>query len=202
MGSGQYVQIRKGDNYTKLAKEFNIDKWLLEEANNKKSLRVGEWFFVPLERGLLGAKKVNRSPAHSASTAQYMASGRYAWPVPSSSRISSGFGRRWGRHHDGIDIPARTGAHIVSVDSGVIVYSGKELGGYGNITVIAHKNGIFSVYAHAEKNYTRKGQKVHKGQVIALVGSTGKSTGPHLHFEIRRNSKALNPKSFVSYKSK
>ncbi len=198
MGSGQYVQIRKGDNYTKLAKEFNVDKWLLEEANNKKALRVGEWFFVPLERGLMGAKSF-RMPA---STAQYMASGRYIWPVPSSSRISSGFGKRWGKHHDGIDIPARNGAHIVSIDAGVVVYSGKELGGYGNITVVAHKNGLFSVYAHASKNYTSKGQKVHKGQVIALVGSTGRSTGPHLHFEIRRNSRALNPNSFVSYKSK
>ncbi len=198
LGSGQYVQIRKGDSYTKLAKEFKVDKWVLEEANNKKSLKVGDWFFVPLERGLIGAKNM-RMPA---STVQYMASGRYIWPVPSSSRISSGFGRRWGRHHDGIDIPARNGAHIVSIDSGVVVYSGKEMGGYGNITVVAHKNGIFSVYAHASKNYTAKGQKVHKGQVIALVGSTGRSTGPHLHFEIRRNSKALNPKNFVSYKSK
>ena len=201
MGSGQYVQIRKGDNYTKLAKEFKIDKWLLEEANNKKALKVGEWFFIPLERGLMGAKSM-RMPASSSNTVQYMASGRYSWPVPSSARISSGFGSRWGKHHDGIDIPARTGAHIVSVDSGVVVYSGKELGGYGNITVVAHKNGLFSVYAHASKNYTNKGQKVHKGQVIALVGSTGRSTGPHLHFEMRRNSKALNPSNFVSYKSK
>ena len=198
LGSGQYVQIRKGDTYKKLAKEFKIEAWSLKEANKSKKLLIGEWFFVPLERGIMGAKSY-RMPA---STAQYMASGRYAWPVPGSSRISSNFGSRWGRHHDGIDIPARTGSHIVSVDNGVVVYSGKRLGAYGNITVIAHKNGLFSVYAHANKNYTVKGQKVHKGQVIATVGSTGRSTGPHLHFEIRRNSKALNPKNFVSYKSR
>ncbi len=198
MGSGQYVQIRKGDTYKKLAKEFKTEEWTLKEANKSKQLRVGEWFFVPLQRGILGAKKY-RMPA---STAQYMASGRYMWPVPSSSRVSSNFGSRWGRHHDGIDIPARTGSHIVAVDNGVVVYSGRNLGAYGNITVIAHKNGLFSVYAHADKNFTRKDQKVHKGQVIATVGSTGRSTGPHLHFEIRRNSKALNPKKFVSYKAK
>jgi murein DD-endopeptidase MepM/ murein hydrolase activator NlpD len=198
MGSGQYVQIRKGDTYKKLAKEFKTEEWTLKEANKSKPLRIGEWFFVPLNRGIMGAKSY-RIPAN---TAQYMASGRFLWPVPSSSRISSGFGRRWGRHHDGIDIPARTGAHIVSVDDGVVVYSGRKLGAYGNITVIAHNNGLFSVYAHADKNYTRKGQKVHRGQVIATIGSTGRSTGPHLHFEIRKDSKALNPKKFVSFRKK
>jgi len=198
VGSGQYVQIRKGDTYKRLAKEFRVEEWSLKEANKSKSLKTGDWFFVPQNRGIMGASRY-RMPA---STAQYMASGRYIWPVPSSSRISSGFGKRWGRHHDGIDIPARSGSHIVSVDDGVVVYSGRELGAYGNITVIAHKNGIFSVYAHAKKNYTNKGQKVHRGQVIALVGTTGRSTGPHLHFEVRRNSKALNPKNFVSYKKR
>jgi murein DD-endopeptidase MepM/ murein hydrolase activator NlpD len=114
--------------------------------------------------------------------------------VPSHKSISSNFGARWGRHHDGIDIPARKGTHIVSVSDGVVVYAGSGLGGYGNLTVISHRNGLFSVYAHSDKLYTTKGQKVHKGQVIATVGSTGRSTGNHLHFEIRKNSNPVDPK--------
>ena len=95
-----------------------------------------------------------------------------------------------------MDIAARRGAKIVATDSGVVVYADNELGGYGNIIVLAHKDGFFSVYAHNDKNYVSKGQKIHKGQVIGSVGSTGRSTGNHLHFEIRRDSVAYDPRDF------
>lgn len=103
-----------------------------------------------------------------------------------------------GKKHDGIDIPARSGSHILAVNDGVVVYSGNGFGGYGNVLILSHRYGFFSLYAHNKVNYAKKGETVHKGQVIAQVGSTGKSTGPHLHFEIRRDGRALNPKFIIT----
>ena len=192
--SGQYIQLSSDDSLDKLSKEFNVSSFSLKEANRGKSFLPGEWVFIPLKRGLVHA--VKRAPASTASV--FVGEYDFLWPVPSSKRVSSNYGRRWGRNHEGIDIPARKGTHIVAANDGVVVYSGNEMGGYGNITVIAHEGGYFSVYAHANRNFTRKGQQVFRGQVIAAVGSTGRSTGDHLHFEIRRESKSLNPKSLLS----
>jgi murein DD-endopeptidase MepM/ murein hydrolase activator NlpD len=112
--------------------------------------------------------------------------------------MSSSFGQRWGKTHQGIDIPGRIGSHIVAAAEGVVVYSGDEIGGYGNITVIAHKNGFFTVYAHAKENFTRQGQRVYRGQVIAQIGMTGRTYGPHLHFEVRKNGEAIDPTNYLA----
>lgn len=191
--SGHYVQVGKNTNYRNLATTYKVPEWKLREVNQNKNLATGDWVFIPQNWGVLG-NLVNEQEAE-----QLFARGEFAWPVPASKRISSEFGKRWGRPHEGIDIPAHRGANIVAARDGVVVYSGNQLGGYGNITVISHADGVFTVYAHAQKNYTKKGQRVHRGQVIATVGTSGRSTGPHLHFEIRHNSKALNPKQFLVF---
>ena len=90
--------------------------------------------------------------------------------------------------------------NTIAIDDGIVMYSGQEIGGYGNLIVLAHRKGYFSIYAHALKNFVSKGQRVHRGQVVALVGMTGRSTGPHLHFEVRRNSESYDPEEFVSAK--
>ena len=203
MHSGQYVKWTQGDSWEALAKKYETPLWALKSANEQKlggrSPASGEWVFVPQRRGFMG-QNFNYGALSENETETMMTSGDFAWPVPASKRVSSPFGNRWGRHHDGIDIAARSGTSIVAASDGVVVYSGNQLGGYGNITVVAHKDGFFTVYAHASKNYTRKGERVHRGQVIAKVGQTGKSTGPHLHFEIRHDSKAINPRSFYAIK--
>ena len=184
--SGRYITLT--NNYTpkEIASLFNVSEWKLIEMNKNVSFVKGQRIFLPYSHGVLG-RDINSRSIASIDYKKLASNERFLWPVPSSKRISSHFGHRWGRRHEGMDIPARRGAKIIAVDSGVVVYSGKELGGYGNITVISHKDGFFSVYAHANKNYTRKGQKVQRGQVIATVGSTGRSTGNHLHFEIQRH---------------
>src|SRR5690606_9771758 len=139
------------------------------------------------------ARSIASAQFDSNVTEAHLNSGEFAWPVPSSKRISSGYGKRWGRHHEGIDIPGRVGTSIVAAADGKVIYSGSGLGGYGNITVILHDNGYHTVYAHAKRNLTVAGQRVYKGQVIAQLGKSGRSTGPHLHFEIRKNSRPLNP---------
>lgn len=194
--SGQYIQWSQDDNLEKVAREFQTSSDAIERVNSKKNFSPGDWVFIPTTDGIMGPR-LARSPASLFGTQAHIDSGDFIWPVPSSSRISSGFGRRWGRKHEGIDIPARIGAHILAAKDGTVVHAG-GMGGYGKIIVISHGNGLFSVYAHNNKNFVGRGDKVHQGQVIGQVGNSGRSTGPHLHFEIRHDSQALDPKRIVA----
>lgn len=123
-------------------------------------------------------------------------SGRFIRPV--SGRISSGFGMR--RHpvlgrtrmHNGLDFAAPTGTPIRAAAAGTVVQA-VYMRGYGNTVVIDHGGGVATLYAHCSRLYVRTGQRVRQGQTIAAVGSTGLSTGPHLHFEIRINGRPVNP---------
>lgn len=133
-------------------------------------------------------------------------SGKYAgtmvWPTPGHNRVSSNFGYRihpilhTRRMHNGIDISAPSGARIVAAGRGSVVYAGWR-GGYGNCTMIDHGNGVVTVYAHQSRIAVRVGQSVTAGQTIGYVGSTGLSTGPHLHFEVRVNGSPTNPLNYL-----
>ncbi|MGL4656392.1 MAG: peptidoglycan DD-metalloendopeptidase family protein [Sarcina sp.] len=110
--------------------------------------------------------------------------------------ITSSFGRRWGNeHHSGIDLNGRTGEPIRASFEGVVKYAG-WLGGYGNAVILDHGSGVETLYAHASRLTCSTGQRVSKGDKIAEVGSTGRSTGPHIHFELRSNGKAINPMKY------
>ena len=129
--------------------------------------------------------------------------GAYLWPCASHT-ISSGYGYRWGSMHRGIDISAPAGTSIYASRSGVVVvsmmgYSGSGFGGYGNVVMIQHDDGTYTMYAHCSARYVSVGESVQQGQVIAAVGSTGNSTGNHLHFEIRMgvsSSTTVNPLNY------
>ena len=95
-------------------------------------------------------------------------------------------------HHHGIDLAAPKSAAIRSISDGVVIYADPH-GGYGNFVAVKHSNGITSHYGHCQTINVSVGQRLRAGQIVATVGSTGHSTGPHLHFEIRRNGKSLNP---------
>lgn len=194
--NGRYIKLTQSYSAKQLSEIFSIPQWQIEEFNKNARFVKGESIFLPYKRGILYNKIEGRSIS-SINYQQLRSSSRFLWPVPSSKKISSGYGHRWGRPHEGIDIAARKGTYIVSADAGVVVYSGRK-SGYGNITVLSHQGGFFTVYAHASKNYTRKGQKVSRGEVIAAVGNTGKSSGDHLHFEIRYDSKAFDPLKFFT----
>ncbi len=125
-----------------------------------------------------------------------------SWPVPGYNRVSSPYGYRTHpifnttKMHTGIDIPAPTGTPIVSIDNGKVIFSGVQRG-YGNTVMIQHDDGKVSLYAHNSVNNVSVGQRVVKGQIIAKIGSTGYSTGPHIHFEIRVNGKHVNPMPYI-----
>ncbi|MEX0799475.1 MAG: M23 family metallopeptidase [Bacteriovoracaceae bacterium] len=153
----------------------------------------GEWVFQPSEVGFM---RLIQNPGRDNSAFDYRDSARFIWPVPSAKRISSFYGMRSGKHHDGIDIPARSGSHILAADRGKVVFSGR-MRGYGRVIVIKHQGGYHTVYAHNRKNFASKGQRVSQGEVIAQVGSSGRSSGPHVHFEIRKNNKVRDPANYI-----
>lgn len=123
----------------------------------------------------------------------------FMWPVPYTQNITSPFGPRWGTMHRGIDIAAAgvNGTNIVASEGGTVERVSCGSTGYGNHIIIKHDSTYSTLYAHCQSVRVKEGQKVKKGEAIATVGSTGDSTGPHLHFEVRVNGVQQNPKDFV-----
>ena len=116
------------------------------------------------------------------------------WTWPTKGVFTSGYGWRWGRMHKGIDVANNVGTPIVASREGRVIFAGWSSGGYGYLVEILHPDGSRSLYAHNSSLEVRKGQSVRQGQMISRMGSTGRSTGPHLHFEIRPAGKgAINP---------
>ncbi len=116
--------------------------------------------------------------------------------TPLFGTITSRFGRRSGGLHTGTDFAASTGSTITAADDGVVIHSG-WLGGYGKLVKIDHRNGYVTYYAHCSSLSVEEGQEVSKGQQVAKVGSTGNSTGPHLHFEVRKDGEPVDPMSYL-----
>lgn len=128
-------------------------------------------------------------------------SGSMAWPVPASYQISSYYGTRMHpilhklRFHSGIDIPASKGSSVLSAASGTVIMAG-WYGDYGNCIIIDHGGKVATLYGHLSRILISEGDQVKKGEVIGRVGSTGLSTGPHLHFEVRVNGGTVNPMNY------
>ena len=118
----------------------------------------------------------------------------FSWPA--AGEITSSFGPRGKSHHDGIDIAAPEGVPVRSAAPGYVIFSG-VLRGYGNVIVIEHPYGLNTVYAHNKKNLVRTGTRVPRGSVIALLGQTGRASGPNLHFEVRRGKVARDPMRYL-----
>lgn len=120
----------------------------------------------------------------------------YGWPA--KGVLTSGYGWRWGRMHKGIDIAGPIGTPIVAAAAGVVTYAQWNSGGYGNLVEIEHPDGSLTLYAHNNRILVNEGQKVDRGQQVAEMGSTGYSTGPHLHFEIHPPGQgAVNPMAYL-----
>ena len=224
--SSKYIlyPVKQGDNLYRIGKRFRVTSNELQRVNkirNPKSLFAGQVIKIPyrgqslaktqhdigIGGGKLSTKRASSSKASyqtvKLSSAQRYV-GRLKLPVPRShARLTSKFGRRWFSFHEGVDFAAASGTSIYAAHGGRIVYSGNGLRGYGNL-VILKSEGLLTVYGHNRSNLVRVGQFVKQGQRIALVGSTGKSTGPHLHFETRVKDKsgryrAVDPLVFFKY---
>ena len=193
---GVYHLIREGDTLAKIAKEYEVEVADITDCpfNSVQSdagLRVGEYLIVP------GGRKpyvpVVFRPTY---TGPFPAdaprgSGQFIWPT--QGRLTDLFGWTGTRWHTGIDIANSKGTHVFAADRGYVRQAGWTKMGYGVLIIIDHGNGYWTYYGHLSAVWVRAGQYVEKGQWIGNIGSTGRSTGPHLHFEVRRNREPVNP---------
>jgi murein DD-endopeptidase MepM/ murein hydrolase activator NlpD len=175
------------------------------EANqirDERSLEIGERLWIPGARRRPPTVALLPPPAgggdvreRARNDAIQSANLYFAWPL--RGRLTGRFEVRKGRRHEGIDLAAKPGTLIRAAESGRVIYSGKGLGAYGKVVIVRHSDLYATVYAHNRKNRVRKGDFVDKGEVIAEVGQTGNATGPHLHFEIRRDEYPVDPLDYL-----
>lgn len=194
---GIFYSIKKGDTFEGLSKRFEVDVKTIKEDNE-------------IDRLLVGAKIFLREPKVS----RYLSSfkqeyvkktnlGTFSNPLMAMS-LTSSFGSR--KHpvlkkvlnHAGVDLKAKTGTKVVSAREGVVSFAGRA-SGYGKLIIIKHSDGYETRYAHLSQIDVKKGQKISQNQHIALSGATGRVSGPHLHFEIRKNGKIENPLTYLKF---
>lgn len=198
--------LRPGENLYRLSLYYGVPTRSIQRANSVRDvtdLPVGRALFIPGARraqpahSLAPPSLAPRPPPGSDGSGSALGPSElsFAWPV--RGRVSSGFGWRRGGRHEGIDIPARRGTPIYAAEAGRVVHSGGGLGDYGRVVIVKHVGSYQTVYAHNQRNLVRKGEFVERGQVIAEVGSTGNASGPHLHFEIRRERRAQDPLAYL-----
>lgn len=178
------------------------NKVTIKGANGKKEItaKLVKENGVAVKRLVLSEKVVSKPKDQTVAQGTKKApataaTGKLGKPYSRGS-YSSGFGRRWGRMHEGVDWSMPVGSPVYAADGGVVESSGRN-GDYGYCVVINHGNGIKTLYAHNSKLLVKAGQRVYKGQKIASSGNTGRSTGPHLHFEVRKNGVAVNPLKYL-----
>lgn len=182
---GVYHTVEEGQTLYDIAVAYNVPVETLKLANSitdEKKLAIGTRLWIP------GAKELVAVSSDSKRKAKH---GSLSWPVDGGI-ITSRFGPRNGRNHDGIDIGAKEGTPILAAADGKVVFNG-WMHGYGRMLIVKHANHLTTVYAHNSKNKVRKNSRVKRGQIIGEIGQTGRSTGPHLHFEVRNDTHPKNP---------
>ena len=184
-------------------KQNQLSAKMKEKENLAKALEKDiEKYKQVYEEARRQEEALKGSLNYSSSSSQYLGSGQFCWPAPSYTRISSPYGYRnhpiykTQKFHSGVDLAAPGGSNILAAENGKVISAGWN-GGYGNCLVVDHGGGVSTLYAHASRLCVSKGEYVTKGQVIAKVGTTGNSTGNHLHFEVLINGKTTNPMSYI-----
>jgi murein DD-endopeptidase MepM/ murein hydrolase activator NlpD len=193
--------VRRGDTLYAISRRHGVDVASLARVNRLSApytIQIGQELLLPG-----GDVRVPVARQQTSKTAQKIAkaptprrAGRFLVPV--EGRVISNFGpKAGGLHNDGINIAAPEGAPIKAAENGVVVYAGNELRGYGNLLLVRHSDGWVSAYAHTSKFKVAAGEKVKQGQIIAEVGSSGNVDRPQLHFELRKGTRAINPKTLI-----
>lgn len=198
--TGVYHTVTRHQTLWRICKTYGVNMDEVARVNRIRDpsrIREGQRIFIPGARKVLkvdiyiddigGRRGRREDPKRIA-----LAKGRFIWPV--RGKITREFGIRGTVKHDGIDISASRGTPIRASDSGKVIYSGDEITGYGNIIIIKHAGGFITVYAHNKINDVAEDMNVVRGQIIGRVGNTGRASAPHLHFEVRKNNRPINPR--------
>lgn len=182
--------------------ELEGQKSGLEDQLDEYAAAIDEFEAKIQAEAAAAAKKnsssASQSPSYSGGAKPN--AGGWVWPCPGFYYISSYVGPRWGRTHNGLDIAGGSiyGKPIVAARAGTVIDAGWNSGGYGNYVMINHGDGFITIYGHMSSVAASNGQSVSAGQVIGYVGNSGRSTGPHLHFEVRLNGSVEDPLDYVS----
>jgi murein DD-endopeptidase MepM/ murein hydrolase activator NlpD len=193
---GVFHQVREGETLFSICKAYQADLQEVAEINgitDADHLRAGQQVFIPDVEKIVPEARPTQPEEQKVAIEKW--TGQFIWPL--NGVITSKFGIRNGRRHDGIDIGAPAGTEIRAAADGKVLYSGDQQTGYGNLIIVRHANDMITVYAHNRKNLVQEGDQVKRGQVIGEVGQTGRATGPHLHFEIRKRTRPRNPLFFL-----
>lgn len=205
--TGIYHSVRPGQTLYRIAKTYDVSVVTLMRMNNiqdASQVQVGRKIWIPGARTLrqvpaTAAKKPTPAPKSKSKPVEEASlpplKGYLIWPVKGT--LTSTYGSRGSGHHDGIDIGAERGTPVVAAAEGRVVFSDWGPKGYGLMVIVKHPNHLTTVYAHNAKNWVKKDDLVRQGQRIASVGTTGRSSGPHLHFEVRNHTHPKNPLKFL-----
>ena len=215
--------VRSGDSLYTIGKRYGVDHNRLARRNRIKApytIYVGQqlsiWStapksaYIPIPKARKKPVRSKRKITRSTRTAKAKKTAakkktssavgsqsfvRLRWPV--KGKVTTRFGRSGQRMNDGIDIAAAEGTPVYAAAAGEIVYSDRRLPGYGKLIIIRHKRNQFTAYAHNQRNLVKKGDQVVAGDLVARVGKTGRTSGPHLHFEVRRGSTPVDPLAYL-----
>jgi murein DD-endopeptidase MepM/ murein hydrolase activator NlpD len=200
-GEGIYHQVKRGENLYRIGKAYGVSHAELARANDladASRLEIGQRLFVPGGKRSLPVNLITPERAATEALAENelpQGEGVFIWPLK-SGKLTSAFGPRGRSFHDGIDIGAPPGTPVRAARDGAVIYS-DTLRGYGNVVIVQHEGGYATVYAHNEENLVAAGMKVRQGQAVGKVGRSGRTSGPNLHFEIRKDNIARNPIYFL-----
>jgi murein DD-endopeptidase MepM/ murein hydrolase activator NlpD len=204
-------RVEKGQTLYRIAKTYGLTVEALMQANgidDPRELKVGEALRIP-GAAKPAAKVVDADAPEPTPPSRPVAppekrqakvvkvgkaNGPLAWPL--RGVLYARFGRKGKEPHDGIDLAAPAGSPVKTAAPGVTLYAGEQQG-YGLIVIVEHEGGLITLYAHNRDVRVKTGQKVREGQVVATVGDSGKTSGPHLHFEVRRDGKPVDPLDYL-----
>ena len=197
---GVYHVVERHQTFYRICKTYGVDLnevASLNRISDPSKIQVGQRIFIP------GAKRVLKVEIYIDDVVSEQGEKAkvgykkvdFIWPV--EGKINQGFEGAENRRHQGIDISSAVGAPIKASSAGTVIYSNNTIKGYGNLVILRHSEELVTVYAHNQVNLVEEGAWVEKGQIIGKVGQTGRTSGPHLHFEIRKSNKAIDPLLFL-----
>ena len=190
--NGQYHMVSSGETMWSIAAAYGLNAAAIKNANpdkNPNCLNIGDRLIIPQR----SSEQLQQASGPSRGLSF---SGLFSWPL--TGTITSYFGWRKAGYHHGIDIANQEGTPIKAAADGLVTFAGwKSV--YGRTVIIRHNDGKSTLYAHTQKILVKEKQLVKQGQVIARVGVSGNTTGPHLHFEIRKGDKCFNPLSYLTH---
>ena len=195
---GIYHVVQKHQTLYRICKTYQVDIKEVAYRNgidDRSRIYAGQRILIPGAKAVLKVEiffeDVVAEPAEKEQPKIASKKTGFIWPV--RGKCVDFFEETERKRHQGIDISCPLGTPVKASSPGVVIYSGNTIKGYGNLIIVRHSEEFVTVYAHHQENLVEEGASVEKGQVIGRVGQTGRATGPHLHFEIRRNNRAIDP---------